>query len=465
MYLAILILPLLGSVSSGLLGRKIGVTGSHLVTCSCLIISSILAGLAFYEIGISGSPVAIQLTGWIDSEFMNISWEFLFDQLTVSMFIPVLFISTLIHIFSTDYMSEDPHQQRFFSYLSLFTFFMLVLVAGGNYFVMFVGWEGIGVVSYLLINFWYTRIQANKAAILALTMNRVGDMGLSIGFFALFTIFGSLDYSIIFSLVPFISEDFITIIGILLLIGAMAKSAQIPLHSWLPGSMEGKKLPCFSFTLCLSEKLIIFIILLFYYLYFFNLELCSNLLVNSVPLLTTKAKQAIVGEMLGDGHLRFTKKDISGKGKKNTNVHFAMTLKNYDYIYYLWKEIYFCICTQTPIRPWPNIKSGKPATQYAFNSKTLPELTFLHSIWYTWSDSFKKYIKIVPLNIGHTLTSIGLAHWIMGDGYWSKHDNTLFLCTDNFTFLEVELLIKVLKDNFNLDSTIKRRIKSNKEIC
>jgi NADH-ubiquinone oxidoreductase chain 5 len=239
MYLTILILPLLGSFVSGFLGRKIGVTGSHIITCTCLILSSILATIAFYEVGLCSSPVKIYLFNWIDSEYMTISWEFLFDQLTVSMFIPVLYISSLIHIFSTDYMAEDPHNQRFFSYLSLFTFFMLVLVSGANYFVMFVGWEGIGIVSYLLINFWFTRIQANKAAILALTMNRVGDMGLSIGFFALFALFGSLDYATIFSLVPFMNETAITIIGLLLLTGAMAKSAQIPLHSWLPGSMEG----------------------------------------------------------------------------------------------------------------------------------------------------------------------------------------------------------------------------------
>ena len=239
MYLTILILPLLGSFVSGFLGRKIGVTGSHIITCTCLILSSILATIAFYEVGLNSSPVIINLFNWIDSEYMTISWEFLFDQLTVSMFIPVLYISSLIHIFSTDYMAEDPHNQRFFSYLSLFTFFMLVLVSGANFFVMFVGWEGIGIVSYLLINFWFTRIQANKAAILALTMNRVGDMGLSIGYFALFALFGSLDYATIFSIVPFMNEIAITIIGLLLLTGAMAKSAQIPLHSWLPGSMEG----------------------------------------------------------------------------------------------------------------------------------------------------------------------------------------------------------------------------------
>jgi len=260
MYLSILVLPLLGSFVSGFMGRKIGVTGAHIITCTCLILSSILASIAFYEVGFCGSPVSINLTSWIDSEFMSISWEFLFDQLTVSMLIPVLYISSLIHIFSTDYMAEDPHNQRFFSYLSLFTFFMLVLVSGANFFVMFIGWEGIGVVSYLLINFWFTRIQANKAAILAFTMNRVGDMGLSIGFFAIFALFGSLDFSTVFSLVPLMNETGITIIGLLLLMGAMAKSAQIPLHSWLPGSMEG-----------LKALNIIFSLFIFYIIYSHNL--------------------------------------------------------------------------------------------------------------------------------------------------------------------------------------------------
>ena len=139
MYISILILPLLGSLVSGLLGRKIGVTGAHIITCTCLLLSSTLATLSFYEVGICGSPVSVNLINWIDSEIMSVSWEFLFDQLTVSMFIPVLYISSLIHIYSIDYLSLDPHNQRFFSYLSLFTFFMLLLASGANYFVMFVG--------------------------------------------------------------------------------------------------------------------------------------------------------------------------------------------------------------------------------------------------------------------------------------------------------------------------------------
>lgn len=139
MYLSILFLPLLGSVVSGLLGRKIGVTGSHIITCSSLGFTSVMAAIAFYEVGICGSPVSIYLTSWIDSELMSISWGFLFDSLTVSMLIPVLFVSTLVHIYSISYMGEDQHNQRFFSYLSLFTFFMLVLVTGDSYLTMFIG--------------------------------------------------------------------------------------------------------------------------------------------------------------------------------------------------------------------------------------------------------------------------------------------------------------------------------------
>ena len=238
MYLSIIILPLLGSIVSGFMGRKVGVTGSLFITCTCLILSSVLMTVAFYEVGLCGSPVSINLGSWIDSEIMSISWEFYFDQLTVSLGLAVLYCSSLIHIYSISYMSEDPHVQRFMSYLSAFTAGMLVLISGGNYFVMFIGWESIGVVSYLLINFYFTRIQANKASILAITMNRVGDMGMSIGFFAIFSLFGSLNYSTIFSLSPYMNETAITIISLLLFMGAMAKSANIPFHSWLPGSME-----------------------------------------------------------------------------------------------------------------------------------------------------------------------------------------------------------------------------------
>jgi NADH-ubiquinone oxidoreductase chain 5 len=239
MYLAILTLPLLSAAVAGFLGRKVGTTGSHLITCSSLVLTALLAFVAFYEVGLCQSPVSIKLMSWIDSEFMLVSWGFNYDSLTVSMLLPVLIVSALVHIYSTSYMGEDPHNQRFFSYLSMFTFFMLMLVTGDNYLVMFIGWEGVGISSYLLINFWFTRLQANKAAIKALVMNRVGDWGFSIGLWAIFWAFGNLDFTTVFSLAPFMNEELITIISICLLIAAMGKSAQIGLHTWLPDAMEG----------------------------------------------------------------------------------------------------------------------------------------------------------------------------------------------------------------------------------
>lgn len=239
MYLAILTLPLLSATVAGFLGRKVGKTGSHFITCGSLVLTALLAFVAFYEVGLCQSPVSIKLMSWIDSEFMLVSWGFNYDSLTVSMLLPVLIVSALVHIYSTNYMGEDPHNQRFFSYLSMFTFFMLMLVTGDNYLVMFIGWEGVGISSYLLINFWFTRLQANKAAIKALVMNRVGDWGFSIGLWAIFWAFGNLDFTTVFSLAPFMNEELITVISICLLIAAMGKSAQIGLHTWLPDAMEG----------------------------------------------------------------------------------------------------------------------------------------------------------------------------------------------------------------------------------
>lgn len=239
MYLSIIILPLLGSIVSGFFGRKVGVTGSRIIGCSSILATTVLAVIGFFEIGFSNNPVSITLFKWLDSESFNMVWNFQFDSLTVSMLIPVLIISTLVHFYSIGYMSHDPHSQRFFSYLSLFTFMMIILVTGNNYLVMFVGWEGVGVCSYLLVSFWFTRIAANQSSLSAFLTNRVGDAFLTIGMFILLWSLGNLDYSTVFSIAPYINENIITIIGICLLIGAMAKSSQVGLHIWLPMAMEG----------------------------------------------------------------------------------------------------------------------------------------------------------------------------------------------------------------------------------
>ena len=239
MYLAIIILPLLGAIISGFFGRKVGVSGAQLITSLSIILTTLLAIIAFLEVGLNNISVSINLFKWIDSESLDVLWGFHFDSLTVSMLIPVLIVSSLVHIYSIGYMSQDPHNQRFFSYLSLFTFMMIILVTANNFLLMFVGWEGVGICSYLLVNFWFTRIAANQSSISAFLTNRVGDCFLTIGMFALLWSFGNIDYSTIFSLAPFVNEDIVTIIGICLIIGAMAKSSQVGLHVWLPQAMEG----------------------------------------------------------------------------------------------------------------------------------------------------------------------------------------------------------------------------------
>jgi NADH-ubiquinone oxidoreductase chain 5 len=239
MYLAIITLPLLGSIVSGFFGRKIGVSGAQFITCTSVIVTTLLAIVAFFEVGLNNIPVSINLFRWIDSESLNVLWGFHFDSLTVSMLIPVLIVSSLVHIYSIGYMSHDPHNQRFFSYLSLFTFMMIILVTANNFLLMFVGWEGVGICSYLLVSFWFTRIAANQSSMSAFLTNRVGDCFLTIGMFAILWSFGNIDYSTVFSLAPFVNENIVTIIGICLLIGAMAKSSQVGLHVWLPMAMEG----------------------------------------------------------------------------------------------------------------------------------------------------------------------------------------------------------------------------------
>jgi len=249
MYLNLIFLPLIGSFIAGLFGKKLGPNGAALLTVACLLLSFFISTFAFYEVALAGSSVYIKLIPWIDSELLNVDWGFLFDTLTVVMCCVVTFISSLVHIYSTEYMSHDPHLPRFMSYLSLFTFFMLILVTADNFVQMFVGWEGVGLCSYLLINFWFTRIQANKAAIKAMIVNRIGDFGLSLGILAIFIKYKAVDYATVFSLTPlYANENFnflnfecnlLTVIGILLFIGAVGKSAQLGLHTWLPDAMEG----------------------------------------------------------------------------------------------------------------------------------------------------------------------------------------------------------------------------------
>lgn len=249
MFILILLLPLISALFCNLFGRFLIKEGSAILATSCLFITFLISSFAFYHVAIAHNLVNLTLSKWMISGVFFINWGIYLDTLTVVMLVVVTSISTLVHFYSIGYMGEDPHFPRFMSYLSLFTFFMLTLVVSDNFVQMFVGWEGVGLCSYLLINFWNTRIQANKAAIKAMLVNRVGDFGLTLGILCIFVIFKCVNYSTVFSLVYTylnasilignISFNALDIICCLLFIGAIGKSAQIGLHVWLPDAMEG----------------------------------------------------------------------------------------------------------------------------------------------------------------------------------------------------------------------------------
>nr|QNM39653.1 NADH dehydrogenase subunit 5 [Gelidiella fanii] len=249
MYIIVIILPLVGSLISGFGGRWLGRYGTSILSTTFVGVSFFLAILIFYETGLCGTTCYISLTSWINAETLSVKWGFLFDSLTGVMLVVITSISTLVHLYSISYMESDPHSPRFMAYLEIFTFFMLILVTADNMLQMFLGWEGVGLASYLLINFWFTRLAANQSAIKALVINRIGDFGLSIGIFTIFYLFSSVEYLAIFSISPFFQNYYlillgyevncITLVGILLFVGAVGKSAQLGLHTWLPDAMEG----------------------------------------------------------------------------------------------------------------------------------------------------------------------------------------------------------------------------------
>ena len=249
MYLTLIFLTLISFFSVGFFGRFLGFQGAAILSTSCLVLAFLVSLFIFYEVALVGCFSYINCSLWISSELLNVDWGFMFDSLTSVMCSVVTFISCLVHLYSTEYMSHDPHLPRFMSYLSLFTFFMLILVTADNFIQMFVGWEGVGLCSYLLINFWFVRIQANKAGIKAMIMNRIGDFGLIIGIIVIFIYFKSVDYATVAVLIPFLKMDvinflnlnlsLISVVAIFLFIGAVGKSAQLGLHTWLPDAMEG----------------------------------------------------------------------------------------------------------------------------------------------------------------------------------------------------------------------------------
>ena len=250
-YLAIPLAPLLGAIIAGLFGWKIGRTASHIVTIAGVAIAFILSVIVFNHIVIDGAtPFNGTVYTWMVSNGIQFEIGFLIDKLTAVMLIVVTFVSLMVHIYTIGYMHDDPGYQRFFSYIALFTFSMLMLVMSNNFLQLFFGWEAVGLVSYLLIGFWYKKPTAIYANLKAFLVNRVGDFGFLLGIAAVLMYTNSLNYAEVFQAAPALEGQtmqifngyewsVMTVICILLFIGAMGKSAQVPLHVWLPDSMEG----------------------------------------------------------------------------------------------------------------------------------------------------------------------------------------------------------------------------------
>ena len=250
-YSSIVFLPLIGALITGLFGKTIGARSSEILTSSLVSISAILSWIVLADVGwVNGAnDDVVVILKWLTSGNLDLNWSIRIDTLTAVMLVVVNTVSAVVHFYSIGYMHEDPSRQRFFSYLSLFTFAMLMLVTSNNFMQLFFGWEGVGLASYLLIGFWHHKESANNAAMKAFIVNRVGDFGFALGIFCIFYIFGSLDFDYVFSNVKYMADQNIYILGysfnsisficVLLFIGAMGKSAQFFLHTWLPDAMEG----------------------------------------------------------------------------------------------------------------------------------------------------------------------------------------------------------------------------------
>jgi NADH-quinone oxidoreductase subunit L len=249
MELSIIFLPLIASIISGFFGRYIGDRSSEIVTSVLVSISALLSIHVLYQVIVNQYEENIVIATWINSGSLNVNWSMLIDPLSAVMLVVVTSVSALVHIYSIGYMSHDPHKPRFMAYLSLFTFAMLMLVTSDNFIQLFFGWEGVGLCSYFLIGFWFKKESANAAAIKAFVVNRVGDFGFALGIFLIFYLFGTVNYSEVFQQIPTVIDKNLSFLGfqvkaidlvcLLLFIGAMGKSAQLLLHTWLPDAMEG----------------------------------------------------------------------------------------------------------------------------------------------------------------------------------------------------------------------------------
>lgn len=393
MYLTLIVLPLLGSIASGFFGRNIGVKGSHLITCTSVIITTILAIITFFEVGFNNIPVNIDIARWVDVESLYVLWNFRFDSLTISMLLPVLIVSSLVHVYSVSYMSHDPHNQRFFSYLSLFTFMMIILVTGNNYLVMFIGhlFSAVYKINFIIIISLYAGIS------FFILGQSAGNKLLSLAF---------RDYTWYIILRWRDSPKF------------YASKIIVSYYNWI------KKL---------STKI----------------DNNKDKYTNTYKMqyaLSSFQKEALIGLMLGDGYLERI------KSTHNTRLRLEQSYPEKEqylnHLYLLFKSM---------VVMSPKIIERKPDKRTGLRYKSLYFWTLKFPCLNQYFDMFYKgNMKIIPNNLDELLTPIGLAYWIMDDGGKSTYGQTI-LHTRSFTKKEIEYLQTILYKNFGLITRLEEK--------
>ena len=422
MYLNIIILPLLSLFIIGLLGRYLGIQGLLRILILNLTLVIILVILMIYENYLDNIILKIDICNNIKTDIFNINYYIYFDDLSQLMLLIITSITFIVIIYTYDYLISDAHIVRFYFYIILFVFFMIILITTNSLPILFIGWEGVGLSSFLLISFWYTRFQAQLGALLALIMNRMGDMSYILGIILSLYLLGSLDIISINSNYYYLNWDYLLLT---FFIAAMAKSAQIYLHLWLPYSMEGQNRKYSSER---DHK---------------GKYIKGNNAVNNSrdEKITQYQKEAIIGLLLSD---------VSIRGKV---ISFTFKSGHLDFTRWLKFEILDSMCSKLEPNSYPKLNP----TQYTFSTLSFNYLENLRIKWYPILDALLIPIKTIPNDLYKYFTEISLAFMIMGDGYWENSSKTIIICTECFSLQDIHILLYILRVKFGLVVSTKKR--------
>lgn len=502
MYIQLILLPFITFLIISLFGRFIGIKGTIILIIISMIKSLIISLMAIYEVILENNILQLEFiklnlfnNSFINNSPFNINLIFIFDQISVIMLFIIISISLIVIIYTYDYMIEDPHIIRFYLLIILFLFTMILLITSTYLPIIFIGWEGVGISSYLLISFWFTRFDTSLGALLALFMNRIGDVFFILGIILAYFLFGSVDLNIISSVINTYNYSIlINLFFISLFIAAMAKSAQILLHLWLPYSMEGFKFIKNKFILwynafSMPHKLIYKInnslkytlqtagyVILFFFIVFGSLSIInlnnfyfnfdytginglilwnSNKIFGKLNLRLTFLERSliklnnfvisvIIGLMLSDGWMML--KNL----RSNPRLSFTQSLVNFPFFWNVYNSLSLII------RGFPifRIRFFRNKHLYSLNltTRSLPYLWVIYNLFYKLSDSGDKYIRYISSDLIFYMNPIVLAYWIMGDGF--RHNKGLMLSTDGFSIKEVVMLINILIICFNINPII-----------